>query len=48
MKGRKALMMHMVPRDCASSNRSEDREVPSAARSDRRCSRDGKIAGPGC
>lgn len=48
MKGKKALMMHMVPRDPASSYRGEDGEVPGTARSDRHSSRDGSIAGMGC
>lgn len=48
LKGKKALMMHVVPRDSASSNRGEDGEVPGTARSDRHSSRNGSIAGPGC
>lgn len=48
MKGKKALMMHVVPKDPASSSCSEDGEVPGTDRSDRHSSRDESIAGTGC
>lgn len=44
LKGEKALMMPVVPRDSASSSHSEDGEVPSTASSDRHSSRDRSIA----
>lgn len=48
LKGKKALTMHVVPRDSASSNRCEHGEVPGTARSDRHSSRDGSVASTGC
>lgn len=44
LKGEKALMMPVVPRDSASSSHGEDGEVPSTASSDRHSSRDRSIA----
>lgn len=41
-------MKHMVLRDSASSNRGEDREVPSIASSDRDSSRDRSVTSTVC
>lgn len=43
LKGEKALMMLVVPRDSTSSSHSEDGEVPSPASGDRHSSTDGSI-----
>lgn len=44
LKGEKALMMPVVPRDSARRTHSEDGEVPSTASSDRHSSRDRSVA----
>lgn len=48
LKRKKALMIHVVPRDSASNDHGEDGEVPGTAGSGRHSSGDGIVAGPGC